>query len=382
MAGRNIKEGLDYFKLDVNYGTDDAIELIDSEFGPPGFRIMVKLLQRIYGKKGYYIEWNEKRRILFASSVKEKAGLIDEVVARSIKWGFFNESVFNKFGILTSADIQFTYLDAAKRREKVEIIREYSLCDIAAFENAICVNINAICDTGNTQSRVKESRVKESKENTGAPPAPSTQQNGITREKKKFNPPSEEEVANYFLSTIGHQDHPKHWPEDKCRNQAALFLDHYTANGWVQGRGKPIKDWQAACRNWIRHGLQGIFDKPEPAAREKEQQPRRRTEDQGPQLTKIQEEINYLYEHWLEKPEEVTVISVQADHYNYLKKTGGIDFSEEQVQKIKKVTLEYMTDKGLTGDPAMMQVMKKHGVLYFFTQLKAQGKETVFHDQK
>lgn len=28
------------------------------------------------------------------------------------------------------------------------------------------------------------------------------------------------------------------------------FMDFYDTNGWVQGRGKPIKDWKAAVRTW------------------------------------------------------------------------------------------------------------------------------------
>lgn len=28
------------------------------------------------------------------------------------------------------------------------------------------------------------------------------------------------------------------------------FIDHYEANGWVQGKGKPIKSWQACVRTW------------------------------------------------------------------------------------------------------------------------------------
>jgi hypothetical protein len=33
---------------------------------------------------------------------------------------------------------------------------------------------------------------------------------------------------------------------------AQRFVDFYTANGWHQGRGKPIKDWRAAVRTWER----------------------------------------------------------------------------------------------------------------------------------
>lgn len=42
---------------------------------------------------------------------------------------------------------------------------------------------------------------------------------------------------------------------------AASIYDHYTANGWVQGKNKPIKDWKAAVRQWARR--EGEFTKPQ-----------------------------------------------------------------------------------------------------------------------
>ena len=35
--------------------------------------------------------------------------------------------------------------------------------------------------------------------------------------------------------------------------EADKFVDYYEANGWSQGRGKQIKDWKAAARNWTRN---------------------------------------------------------------------------------------------------------------------------------
>ena len=35
------------------------------------------------------------------------------------------------------------------------------------------------------------------------------------------------------------------------------FVDHYTANGWVQGRGKPVVDWKSCVRTWEKNNFNG-----------------------------------------------------------------------------------------------------------------------------
>ena len=62
--------------------------------------------------------------------------------------------------------------------------------------------------------------------------------NNTDREKRKrFTPPTVEEVRAYCQERNNGIDPHR-------------FVDFYTANGWTQGRGKPIKDWRAAVRTW------------------------------------------------------------------------------------------------------------------------------------
>ncbi len=61
----------------------------------------------------------------------------------------------------------------------------------------------------------------------------------VATKRTAFVAPTLEEVKAYFAS-IG----------DNTSN-ADKFFDHFTANGWKTGRN-PMKDWQAAARNWKR----------------------------------------------------------------------------------------------------------------------------------
>jgi len=61
----------------------------------------------------------------------------------------------------------------------------------------------------------------------------------IGAKKGHFVPPSVEEVKTYCA-------------ERNNKINAEQFVDFYSANGWVQGKGKPIKEWKACVRTWER----------------------------------------------------------------------------------------------------------------------------------
>lgn len=56
----------------------------------------------------------------------------------------------------------------------------------------------------------------------------------------KFQKPTVGEIADYCL-------------ERKSAVDAQRFFDYYEANGWVQGKGKPVVDWKACMRTWERN---------------------------------------------------------------------------------------------------------------------------------
>lgn len=161
---RPLKEGVDYFSLDCYM--DDKIKMIQAEFGLKGFAIVVKLWQTIYREHGYYCEWNEEKKLLFASEEGADCGpgLINEIVQACIRRDIFSKKLFDKYQILTSRGIQKRYLSITAKRKKAEMKKEYSLVEVAhnSFNddnNRVNVGKNQVNSVDNTQSKVKESKV-------------------------------------------------------------------------------------------------------------------------------------------------------------------------------------------------------------------------------
>lgn len=168
---RPVKEGLEYFPLDCDIDQDDKVALIEAQHGIKGFGVVIKLLMKIY-KNGYFYEWTEKEQLLFSKRVNVDINEVNVIINDLIKWNFFNEELFRSKKILTSNGIQKRYLAAVGRRQKVKILKEYLLLDdetINVYKNLVIVDINSSSEEVNvdigTQSKVKKSKVKESKEN-------------------------------------------------------------------------------------------------------------------------------------------------------------------------------------------------------------------------
>lgn len=115
--------GILYFPLKVNLPENIAMELVEARFGLKAVAVVIKLLCKIYKENGYYLTWNGEQRALFSVkagrdvSEEEMQGIVDILVEK----GFFDRELYEKQGVLTSAEIQEAWLDATKRRKGREL---------------------------------------------------------------------------------------------------------------------------------------------------------------------------------------------------------------------------------------------------------------------
>ena len=161
------KSGIDYFPLDVTLNA--KFELIEAEFGLTGFGVVVHLLQEIYGKAGYYIEWTEEVALLFARKVGLGGSVVSEIIEASIRRGMFDKEKYDKYHVLTSKGIQERYVEAVSRRKTLEVDYNILLVDVAQILPNVYIsakNVNIFSKNADIerQSKVEKSRVEKSKE--------------------------------------------------------------------------------------------------------------------------------------------------------------------------------------------------------------------------
>ena len=164
MAGRPIKQGIDYFPLDTNFFSDVKIRKIARACGPNAASVLICLLCNIYRDKGYYILWDEDLPFCIADEVGVSEGCVKEVLLKAVQVGFFDVEKHSAYGILTSSGIQKRFFEITRQRTETEIIPEFL---INTVNNSIFPVKNSINPVNNEQSKgIKVKRRKsKSKEN-------------------------------------------------------------------------------------------------------------------------------------------------------------------------------------------------------------------------
>lgn len=197
MAGRPIKQGIDYFPMDVGFFTDVKIRKISRACGPQSTSILICLLCNIYKDEGYYILWDEDLPFVIADTVGVSEGAVKEVLQKAIQVGFFDSVLYERHNILTSSGIQKRFLLATYQRKETCIIPDFLIdCTINSINHAN----NSINNADNEQSKEKV-KVKRKKNTTPSPPL----KGGGRRKKsepKEINSKARSLFENHFKDTF------------------------------------------------------------------------------------------------------------------------------------------------------------------------------------
>lgn len=167
--GRPARMGLDYFNVDTEW--ENEMKLIKAKFGLMGIGCMVELWKMIY-KHGYKIQWDEDIQILFCSENSIDQTKLNEIIQYACRKGLFDNGLLQK-GYLTSHGIQKRWLlisnQSGRKTSKIE--PEFDLMAVNSEETIVNSEETPINSEFMPQSKVKETKEKESKGNDDPLPA-------------------------------------------------------------------------------------------------------------------------------------------------------------------------------------------------------------------
>lgn len=113
-----INKGIPYFPTPANFFDEEVMELLEAKFGVLASYIVMRLLCKIY-KEGYYISWGKEQNLIFVRKVGGgiKEDMMEKIVDLLLEKGFFHKGTYEKYGILTSEQIQRVWFEATTRRK-------------------------------------------------------------------------------------------------------------------------------------------------------------------------------------------------------------------------------------------------------------------------
>lgn len=163
---RPMKQGLDYFPLDVGFLQDIKIRRIMKACGTQSISVLICLLVYIYRDDGYFLRWDKDMPFLVAEELGIREGAVTDIVAKAVQVDFFDSVMYEKYSILTSRGIQRRYFKAVAdaKRIGVQCNGDFLLISVSSGRNRVSSGINSINSGINPQRKEKERKEKERKE--------------------------------------------------------------------------------------------------------------------------------------------------------------------------------------------------------------------------
>lgn len=181
------KTGMSYYSVDTDRYQDLRIKKLKKNFGTDGLAIYDYILCEVYRVKGCFLEWDESTVFDVADYFNAKESLIKEVVNYCAVVGLFHKGLLESGSIITSQSIQSRYLDACHRMKRKDVAIPEK-CMIPPEESKQIREECKVIPEQLQQSKVKETKEKESKVNRANALVPTRRDDEPRRQelKKKY----------------------------------------------------------------------------------------------------------------------------------------------------------------------------------------------------
>ena len=136
--------GFGWYQADTAYYHEERLQKLVADTGVGNLLFFDLLMREAYASGGYYLEWQDggsdkaEAVRLAVSLLGVSAGVIEhDWLPYLLRHGFFDREMFRREGVLTSRELQTTYLKMCRRwRRKVELDGRLSLVDGDDLEQA------------------------------------------------------------------------------------------------------------------------------------------------------------------------------------------------------------------------------------------------------
>ena len=136
--------GFGWYQADTAYYHEGRLQKLVADTGVGNLLFFDLLMREAYASGGYYLEWQDggsdkaEAVRLAVSLLGVSAGVIEhDWLPYLLRHGFFDRGMFRREGVLTSRELQTTYLKMCRRwRRKVELDGRLSLVDGDDLEQA------------------------------------------------------------------------------------------------------------------------------------------------------------------------------------------------------------------------------------------------------
>ena len=123
--GRNVKQGFNYFSLDVDIFSDIKIRKLIKNHSGRALSVYICVLAFIY-RNGYYVLNDEDFDFIVSEQTGDKVEFIEAVLDYCVKVGLFSAEMFEQ-GVYTSKGVQERYLAMCKASRRNIVFSEYTL---------------------------------------------------------------------------------------------------------------------------------------------------------------------------------------------------------------------------------------------------------------